>query len=386
MIRENWVFLVDVDNTLLDSQKLKDLITQDFQKKFKPLGKTDFIKAYDEVNRITGFFDVNQISQNLAKKIGVKSTADLQHFFMNVPFEKSLFPKALENIKILQKMGRVIIFSYGDNKYQSAKIEKSGIGKIVGEKNIIIVQNKKKGVVELIGQLKKDKYTNIAIIDDVAEVLVEGYKANSKVVNVWIRYGKYKNKLPIIRSAISQEVNSINEATYFLQNFVASISPKESHLKLAILKIINEDQIKNLIEYTKTDKTIHEYTHDIERFKNPKTFSAWLKRKKIIYTLISTKGRLLGIIWFAKKVKDKYGFTFAIRVYPPARGKGLSQKFMTEVFANFKESIIYKNSKNKGFWLETREDNLRAIKLYTKFGFKKVTTKKKELLMILQNS
>jgi ribosomal protein S18 acetylase RimI-like enzyme len=74
-------------------------------------------------------------------------------------------------------------------------------------------------------------------------------------------------------------------------------------------------------------------------------------------------------------------YSLAIRLYPPARGKRLSAKFLEPVYKDFQ-----KRHKNSRLWLRTSLENIRAIKLYRRFGFKKtlVDTKNHEEVMILK--
>lgn len=147
-------------------------------------------------------------------------------------------------------------------------------------------------------------------------------------------------------------------------------------------KGIFADNIDQLIKYSndKKDTAIYKFTSDKTRFLNKKAFDKWFKQGKIIYTALDDKKNLVGIIWFAnKKIPvDNYphNITFAIRIYPKARGKGLSFNFMDYAFKNYKAQKV---------WLECSFDNIPANKLYQKFGFKQITKpdSKNKIIMIL---
>ena len=148
-------------------------------------------------------------------------------------------------------------------------------------------------------------------------------------------------------------------------------------MRLSILKGITVNQRRELISNTKRDPEIKINTHDLDRFKSLNTLASWEKRKKIIYTLVDSQLRLRGIIWFGKKSmpkgtgnklrSKKSTYTFAIRIYPPFRGKGLAKKFMKAAIKDF----IFSNrgAKNSTLWLETIKGNEIAKNLYGKFGF-----------------
>src|SRR5687767_4102102 len=154
---------------------------------------------------------------------------------------------------------------------------------------------------------------------------------------------------------------------------------------LQIKKGISESQINQLINYSNTDPEIEKYTRDkSERFSSRETYIKWREKKRTIYTLTDSEENLLGIIWLGAKEKpewpfisgikpNKYPFTLSIRLYSKARGKGLAIPFTQKVLELFKKSDEYKNSPQKGIWIEVSTTNERGIKLYEKLGFIKAT-------------
>lgn len=136
---------------------------------------------------------------------------------------------------------------------------------------------------------------------------------------------------------------------------------------------LGKKQVLQLIEYSKTDPLIKKFTGDSKRFKNLDAYKNWRKNKKVIYALSDKKNNLLGLIWFSKKESSfgGYPFTFAIRTYAAARGKGLSKEFMRISFEDFVKSNLYQKDEARGVWLEVSADNTPAIKIYQDFGFKK---------------
>lgn len=132
-----------------------------------------------------------------------------------------------------------------------------------------------------------------------------------------------------------------------------------------IKKGILDKQIDQLIEYSLTDESVGKFTSDRERFKNRQAFEKWQQKGREIFTLNNKNNDLVGIVWTGLKEKQidskKYNKTLAIRIYGEARGKGLALGFMKNCI------------KEKGYWLETSDNNLAAKALYSKFGFKEVS-------------
>lgn len=163
---------------------------------------------------------------------------------------------------------------------------------------------------------------------------------------------------------------------------------------------ITKQQLEELINYSNTDGELKLTTSDAKRFKDKSAFEIWLRKGRKIYTMTNPEGKLLGIIWYGKKPvpKDKayitsfdhgiYGITFAIRIYGNARGKGLAKEFIIYAWKLYKATKDYLESNAKGIWLEVKEDNLRAIGSYGRFGFTKVSSPdiKGRIIMIYPKS
>ncbi|NCN06535.1 MAG: hypothetical protein GW946_01675 [Candidatus Pacebacteria bacterium] len=140
---------------------------------------------------------------------------------------------------------------------------------------------------------------------------------------------------------------------------------------------ITDRQIAQLIEYSTTDPAVRKFSSDAVRFKDRVSFTTWQNRGRIVYTLVNKSDDLVGIVWFGEFAFPKcevlsefknfqaknYPFTFAIRLYKEARGKGLAKKVAKLALSKFIQTKEYQ-SKHGGFWLETSHDNIAAIKTY----------------------
>jgi ribosomal protein S18 acetylase RimI-like enzyme len=173
--------------------------------------------------------------------------------------------------------------------------------------------------------------------------------------------------------------NSLSEAVIFLKSFIDVLPQNKLDRQISLIRGIYGNYVNQLIAYTKKDVLVGKFTHDKERFKNKKSFSSWMKHNKTIYTLVNSNQKMLGIIWFAKEKYEKYKYTFAIRTYPPLRGKGLAIKSIRSSFSDFDPN------RKKSFWLSTNKENLIAKNVYKKIGFKEVETKENLIVMAKNN-
>lgn len=370
------VYLIDFDNTLFDTDALKRSISENFKKRFGDKNLSLFWKTYAESVKALKYVDIKEISKDLHKRFEDGSIEDFENLFLKAEFKKFVFKHSDKLIKTLKGGGKVILYSLGDAHYQPTKIKRSGIEKLIGKDNVIILKNKKTALGGVILKFKVSGYNQIIMVDDRADFLEKAKRIDPSCVTVWFRFGKYKNILPKDKISIDYETDSSENLIHYLKNFVGTLSQRNIKENISILREISKPQIEQLIHSTGKDKLIKKFTHDRERFSSFKAFISWKKRGKKIYVMVGHRNKLLGIIWFSSKAApasvskllktSNCGHTFAIRNYPPARRKGLSSKFMHIVFGDFGVS------NEKGVWLSTAKDNVPANKLYTNYGFKKI--------------
>ncbi len=160
---------------------------------------------------------------------------------------------------------------------------------------------------------------------------------------------------------------------------------------LQIAPEISEKQIDQLIYFSNNDPEILQNTTDSKRFKDREAFDVWFSNPKKIFVLTNEKEELLGIIWFPKaelnvKGYKGYGIGFAIRLYQPVRGQGLSKSFTQQTIELLKQTDFYKSAQKKGIWLDSLLHNYKAHSLYEKLGFKKVAELNERAVMILPKS
>ena len=168
----------------------------------------------------------------------------------------------------------------------------------------------------------------VFVISKRADSLTEALKKSPRVITVWIRSGKFKNKFPLLRSSIVYQASSAADAGDYQKRFVSTILIPNTHTKLTVLKGVSGRYTRQILSYTKKDRLIRTTTHDIDCFKSRKTFLSWKRRGKTLYSLIDRHGKLFGVIWFNKGVRT-------IRIYPPGRGKSVEKKFSEIVRRNF---------------------------------------------------
>lgn len=125
---------------------------------------------------------------------------------------------------------------------------------------------------------------------------------------------------------------------------------------------------------------IQQYTPNDQarRFASEQSAHEWYAaHERAVYTL--GEQAVDGIIWFGQARSDiaDGDYTFAIRMYEGAQGKGLARGFMQGAHQDFREQLDYDGA----IWLETDTDNAAARALYAKSGYQEVRTVDERVVM-----
>jgi FMN phosphatase YigB (HAD superfamily) len=138
------VFLVDVDNTLLDNDRiiadLRDHLTQEFGLACSGRYWTLFERLRDELG-YADYLGALQLYRKEVEDKGVHAQALLQMsgFLVDYPFQDRVYPGALDALARMEKLGPTVILSDGDVVFQPRKVQRSGLWSAVAGRVLIYV-------------------------------------------------------------------------------------------------------------------------------------------------------------------------------------------------------------------------------------------------------
>jgi len=188
-IRNRVVFLLDVDNTLLDN----DRITADLKRYL-----TQEVGAERE-DRYWAIFEALRSELGYADYLGALQRYRIEHprdpsllrlssFLVNYPFANRLFPRSLDVIEHLGQWGPTVIFSDGDVVFQPRKVERSGLLDAV-ERRVLIYIHKEQELDELERRFPADHYV---LVDDKVRILTAVKQVwGERLTTVFPRQGHY---------------------------------------------------------------------------------------------------------------------------------------------------------------------------------------------------
>ncbi|HKC10455.1 MAG TPA: HAD family hydrolase [Vicinamibacteria bacterium] len=183
------VFLFDVDNTLLDN----DRVIADLR---RHLGRT---VGHERQQRYWEIFEQLRVELGYADYLGALQRYRIEHprdphlltvssFLVNYPFANRLYPNSLDAVTHCQQWGPTVILSDGDVVFQPRKVERSGLGELF-EGNVLIYVHKEHELDDVERRYPAEHYV---LVDDKIRILTAVKKAwGSRVTTVFPRQGHY---------------------------------------------------------------------------------------------------------------------------------------------------------------------------------------------------
>ena len=183
------VFLLDVDNTLVDNDRvaadLKRFLTREV--------------GADRQERYWALFEELRAELGYADYLGALQRYRVEHphdprllavssFLINYPFANRLFPSSLDVIERLAAWGPTVIFSDGDVVFQPRKVERSGLFEAV-EGRVLIYIHKEHELDDVERRYPAERYV---LVDDKIRILTAVKKVwGQRLTTVFPRQGHY---------------------------------------------------------------------------------------------------------------------------------------------------------------------------------------------------
>ena len=138
------VFLLDVDNTLLDNDRIIADLRLQLEREFGAADAGRFWTIFEELRSELGYADYLGALQRYRSDSERKSCDDwgllqMSPFLVDYPFADRLYPHALDVIKRLTGFGPTVILSDGDVVFQPRKIQRSGLWNAVSGRVLIYI-------------------------------------------------------------------------------------------------------------------------------------------------------------------------------------------------------------------------------------------------------
>jgi FMN phosphatase YigB (HAD superfamily) len=187
------VFLLDVDNTLLDNDRIIADLREHLAREFGGASADRYWVEFESLRSELGYADYLGALQRYRADIEARGPdahklLRMSSFLVDYPFADRLYPRALDVVARLARIGPTVILSDGDVVFQPRKIERSGLRDAV-EDRVLIYVHKEKMLDVVAHHFPARRYV---MVDDKERILA-AMKAvwGERLVTIFPRQGHY---------------------------------------------------------------------------------------------------------------------------------------------------------------------------------------------------
>lgn len=189
MSQHGVVFLFDVDNTLLDNDRVTGDLRRYLEREVGRERGDRYWEIFEELRAELGYADYLGALQRYRVECPYDShLLTVSTYLVNYPFANRLYPNSLDAIEHCKRWGPVVILSDGDVVFQPRKVERSGLFESV-EGNILIYIHKELELADVERRYPAEHYV---MVDDKLRILAAMKQAwGQRLTTVFPRQGHY---------------------------------------------------------------------------------------------------------------------------------------------------------------------------------------------------
>ena len=183
------VFLFDVDNTLLDNDRVQADLRMHLARYYGEATCERFWELFEKLRCELGYSDyLGALELYRLEAIHDPTVLRMANWLVDYPFRECVYPNAIEVVKKAQLAGVAAILSDGDAVFQPRKVERSGLWQVFGD-NVLIYVHKELELADVEHHFPARHYV---MIDDKLRIL-DAIKRiwGDRVTTVFPRQGHY---------------------------------------------------------------------------------------------------------------------------------------------------------------------------------------------------
>jgi FMN phosphatase YigB (HAD superfamily) len=183
------VFLFDVDNTLLDNDRVQADLGVHLAKYYGEATCERFWELFEKLRSELGYSDyLGALELYRLEALHDPTVLRIANWLVDYPFHDRLYPKAIAVVKKAQLAGVSVILSDGDAVFQPRKVERSGLWPVFGN-NVLIYVHKELELADVEHHFPARHYV---MIDDKLRILAAIKREwGDRVTTVFPRQGHY---------------------------------------------------------------------------------------------------------------------------------------------------------------------------------------------------
>jgi hypothetical protein len=134
------VTLFDVDNTLLDNDRVTSDLAEHLEARFGAASARRYWEIFEQLRAELGYADyLGALQRYRLVRDHDPRLLGMTFFLTEYPFAERLYPRAMETLRRAAAWGPTVILTDGDAVFQPLKIKRAGLYDAVGERVLIYI-------------------------------------------------------------------------------------------------------------------------------------------------------------------------------------------------------------------------------------------------------
>jgi FMN phosphatase YigB (HAD superfamily) len=187
------VFLLDVDNTLLDNDRVISDLGEHLVREFGAARAQRYWTTFEQLRSELGYADYLGALQRYRAderddEMNDPQLLQMSNVLIEYPFADRLYPGALDVLVRLGRLGQTVILTDGDVVFQPRKVQRSGLWRAVDGRVLIYVHK------ELMLAAVQRRYPahHYVMVDDKLRILAAMKRVlGHRLTTVFVRQGHY---------------------------------------------------------------------------------------------------------------------------------------------------------------------------------------------------
>jgi len=182
------VFLVDVDDTLLENDRIQNDLKRHIEREFGAQCRDRFWALQEELFNQLGYRDYLGALQRFRVEHPYEPhLVTATNFLVDYPFASRLYPGALDVLERFRQWGRTVILTEGDMVFEPRKVQRSGIYEAV-EGHVLVYVHKEDALNDVEQRYPAEHYV---LVDDKPGILAAAKRAWGRhVTTIFARQGE----------------------------------------------------------------------------------------------------------------------------------------------------------------------------------------------------
>ena len=185
----NVVFLFDVDNTLIDNDRVQAHLKEHLAQTYGATTRDRYWEILEQLREELGYVDyLGALERYRIEALHRPEVLRMSSWLVDYPFADRLYPGALDAVKRVQQWGTPVVLSDGDAVFQPRKVERSGLWHAFDNRILIYVHKEQ----ELDDVERLYPAGHYVLIDDKLRILSTVKKIwGERVTTVFPKQGHY---------------------------------------------------------------------------------------------------------------------------------------------------------------------------------------------------